>query len=154
MDLRARIVKPGLLGLGKRDLQAVGRTAIAEAGLYWHRNYKKHHFQNYAVQKYAYRRRGVKYQQLKQRLHPEAQGRPLVFSGESERLAMASQKVEATATSWERSTAQVRLDGPNLNFHAAEMTRVTVFEERRLAAEFATVFERRLTVAATIGRSA
>lgn len=153
MDLRARIVKPGYLGLGRRQLQGCGRAAIAAAALYWHQHYKGFHFQSFAFQKYAYRKRSTGYQRLKKREHPEAHGRPLVFSGESERLAMASEKVDAAATSFDRYHARALISAPNLNFHADEMTRVTVGEERRLAEEFRAVFEQQLTAAAAVNNA-
>lgn len=148
MDLRARIVKPGFMGLKKRQLQACGRTAIAAAALYWHQHYKGFHFQHFAFQKYAYKRRSPRYQRRKKLEHPEAMGRPLVFSGDSERQAMAAERVEASATTFDRYHARAIISAPNLNFHAAEMTRVTVGEERRLAEEFRTHFERQLLAAA------
>jgi hypothetical protein len=148
MILKARIVKPGILGLKKRDLQDCGRTGIHAAGLLWHRQYKKHHFQKYAFAKYRYRRRSKAYERRKHREHPEAEGRPLVFTGESERRAMSAEVVHATATSWDRARAHVVVSGPNLNFHADEATRVSVYEERRLAQEFADRYERRLVAIA------
>jgi hypothetical protein len=103
ITLFSRIIQPGLLGLTKTDLRNIGREAIKEAGLSWHRRYKSFHFQIFAFQKYSYRRRTKKYEQRKRRDHPEANGRPLVFTGNSERSAMAANAVTAIATSFDRS---------------------------------------------------
>lgn len=150
--LFARVVQPGLLGLGKRDLQACGRESIRECGLMWHARYKGFHFQRFAFAKYGYKRRTKAYERRKQKEHPEAQGRPLVFTGDSERSAMAQNAVVATAKSWEQYTAEVRINAPTLNYRQlhAELTRVTAGEQRSLAEHFRSQFERRLVAAANL----
>jgi hypothetical protein len=92
-------VKPGILGLGKNDLRECGRESMRETGLEWHRRYKGFHFQIFAFAKYGYQRRSKAYERRKEREHPEAVGRPLVFSGDSEQSAMASNVVVARAKS-------------------------------------------------------
>lgn len=146
ISLFAKIVRPGLMGLGRRDLQACGRDGIRDAGLLWHRKYKGFHFQRFAFAKYGYKRRSKKYEQQKQRAHPEAEGRPLVFTGDSERSARAGNTVHARAPSWERAVAEVIVNAPTLNYRQLhdEMTRVTVFEQRVLAEQFRSTFERRM----------
>jgi len=146
ISLFSRIIRPGLLGLSKTDLRNIGRAAIAEAGYSWHRRYKSFHFQIFAFAKYGYRKRTKKYEQRKKREHPEAQGRPLVFSGNSERSAMASNIVRAAATSFDRFQARVSINAPTLNYQRLhdEMTRTTVGEQRQLAEDFRDEFERRL----------
>ena len=150
MIFKAKIVNPGMLGLTKTDLRTAGREGIGAAGDYWHRHYKKHHFQKYAFAKYAYKRRSKSYERRKQREHPEANGRPLVWSGESERRAMASETVHAKAKSFEAFRAECIVDAPALNYKQLhdEMVRVTVHEERALAREFGTVYERWVGIAA------
>jgi hypothetical protein len=137
---KAIIVKPGLWGLSKKDIRDAGRHGILCAGLYWHDHMKRHHFQLYAFGKYNYKPRAPVYERRKDREHPEAQGRPLVFGGDSERSAMASRTVKATAKSWEQFHADVVINAPTLNYQQLydEATRVTSSEERTLANIFAT----------------
>jgi len=138
------IVKPGLWGLTKRDLRDAGRVAIKAAGDYWHRQFKKNHFQAFAAAKYGYKRRTWRYEERKMREHPESQGRPLVFTGESERRAMASDTVNATAKSYSAFRAECVINANTLNYRqlADEVTRTTTAEDARLQNEFATVFTR------------
>lgn len=152
ITLFARIVKPGLLGLGKQDLRDCGREAIRAAGFEWHRRYKSFHFQRFAFAKYGYERRSYAYEARKRREHPEAQGRPLVFTGDSERSAMASNTVVATAASWESYSAAVHVDAPTLNYQRLhkELTRVTVHEQRALAEVFRREFERQMVARANL----
>lgn len=148
MNLKAMIVAPGLWGLNKSDLQAIGRNAIEAAGLYWHANFKKRHFQLEAFEMYGYSPRSPAWEAEKARIHPEAGGRPLVFSGESEQLAMAQNRVKATARNFETYHADVTVSAPTLNFHADEMTLITPEENAALESEFARVFEAGMVAAA------
>jgi hypothetical protein len=142
LKLKVVIVKPGLWGLTKKDLRDAGREAIQYAGLYWHEHYKGLHFQVFAIPKYGYQRNTHDYERRKKREHPEAGGRPMVYSGESERRAMASDKVRATAKSWEAFHADVVIDAPALNYRRLhdQMTKTTPAEELVLANEFARKF--------------
>lgn len=148
MNLKAVIVAPGLWGLNKSDFRKIGSAAIEAAGLYWHAHFKALHFQKEAFQRYGYKPRSKKWEAEKARVHPEAAGRPLVFSGESEQLAMAQNRVRATAKNFETYSAEVTVSAPNLNYHAEEMTRTTDAELEALAAEFARVFESGMVAAA------
>lgn len=142
LQLKVVIVKPGLWGLGKQELRNAGREAIEYAGLYWHEHYKAFHFQKFAYAKYGYQRRTAKYERSKQKLHPEAEGRPNVFTGESERSAMASNKVRATAKSWESFHADVIINAPTLNYtqRHAEIIATTAGEDAQLSNQFARRF--------------
>jgi hypothetical protein len=146
INFGARLVKPGYLGLSRTDLRECGVAGMAAAGRKWHRDYKRHHFEKYAFAKYRYKRRTTEYERRKAREHPENAGRPLMFTGESRRSAMASDTVIATAKNWETFRAEVHVDAPALNYRQLhdEMTRVAVSEEREMAREFRQTFERRL----------
>lgn len=136
MRLSAEITRPGYLGLTKNDFREVGRRAMRAVGAYWHQHFKMLHFQKFAFGRYHYRRRTKPYEARKARLHPEAEGRPLVFSGESERQARAASRVKAVAGSYERYRAEVYIDAPTLNFHADEATRVTPSELGQMESVF------------------
>lgn len=144
IKLKQVIVKPGLWGLTKKDLRDAGRVAIGEAGDYWHAKFKKHHFQTYAYAKYGYEPRTYAYRRRKDREHPEAQGRPLVWTGESERRAMASDAVHATAKSFDSFRAEVIINAPTLNYRrlADEVTRTIAGEDAQLQNVFAKAFTR------------
>lgn len=150
LKLKAVIVKPGLWGLTRRDLRDAGRDAIEVAGDYWHARFKKLHFAEFAAAKYGYKRRTAAYQDRKDREHPEANGRPLVFTGESERRAMASVAVHATAKSFDSFKAEVIIDAPTLNYRqlADEVTRTLASEDVALQNVFAKEFTRRFLQAA------
>lgn len=136
MNLSAVIVKPGLWGLSKSDYRDIGRNAIEAAGLLWHTKFKPLHFQLEAFERYAYRRRSKKWEAQKAKIHPEAGGRPLVYSGQSEQLAKAANRIVARATTFDKYHADVTVSAPNLNFHANEMTRTTPEEDEALADKF------------------
>lgn len=148
MNFKAMIVRPGLWGLSRKDLQNIGRSAIEAAGLYWHANFKAKHFQLEAFERYGYKPRSKAWEAEKARVHPEANGRPLVFSGESEQLAMAQNRVKATAKNFETYSAEVTVSAPTLNYHAEEMTATTDAELEAIATEFARVFELGMVAAA------
>jgi hypothetical protein len=141
MRFKAVIVKPGLWGLRKSDLRDIGRDAIEAAGKLWHYLFKRRHFTHEAFDLYRYSRRSRKYEARKAKFHPDADGRPLVFTGESERLAMAANVVIAKATTFDKYHADVNVSAPNLNFHAREMTRTTDYEDAAMEEKFAEVFE-------------
>jgi hypothetical protein len=135
--LRGTMVRIGIYGLQKRDYQNIGRVAIKAAGDWWHARYKNSHFQLFAFGRYGYRKRTAAWEAKKAAEHPEAGGRPLVFTGNSERDAMSASEVRATATAHDRYHAEVVIAGPTLNFHADEMTRVIGSEIRTMENAFA-----------------
>jgi len=152
IQIKQVIVKPGLWGLTKKDLRDAGRVAIRACGDYWHQKFKKHHFQTYAYARYGYKPRTEAYRRRKHHEHPEAEGRPLVWTGDSERRAMASQAVVATAKSWESFKAEVTIDAPTLNYQQLyeEVTVVNAQEQGILQNLFATEFTREfLAIAST-----
>lgn len=127
--------------MSKSDFRDIGRQAIARAGFFWHVNFKSLHFQKIAFERYGYKARSKKWEAKKQREHPEAEGRPLVFTGESERAAMGANKVDANATTFDKYYADCIVAQSTLNFHADEMTAVTQEEVDSLAAVFADEFQ-------------
>ncbi len=148
MNLKAVIIAPGLWGLNKSAFRKIGRDAIAAAGLLWHTSFKRRHFQAEAFDLYGYKQRSKKWEARKAKVHPESAGRPLVFTGESEQLAMAQNRVDARATSFDQYHAEVTVSAPHLNFHANEMTRTTAEEDAWMAAAFAESFEAGMVEAA------
>ncbi len=147
MNLKATITDAAPYLLGKREMQKIGRDAIEAAGKYWHYKFKRRHFQLEAFDLYKYKTRTAKWEAIKKRIHPEAGGRPLVFSGESERLAMSSNRVDARAPSFDKYHADVTVSAPNLNFHSWEATKTTADEDAEMQAVFAQVFQDGVTAA-------
>jgi len=144
MKLKVVIAKPGLWGLTKNDLRDAGRDAIYLTGVWWHENLKHHHFQIYAFGRYGYKPRAPPYERRKEQEHPEAEGRPNVWTGDSERSAMAGNKVLATARSWEAFHADVVVIAPKLNYgrRYQEIVSTTGAEDAQLANHFAHGFTR------------
>lgn len=140
MKLKATLIDAAPYLLSRREMQRIGREAIEASGKLWHYLYKRLHFQMEAFDRYGYRRRTSKWEAIKAKKHPEAGGRPLVFTGESERLAMSQNRVVARAPSWDRYHADVTVSAPNLNFHSAEMTRTTADEDGAMQDKFAQAF--------------
>lgn len=148
MRLRGYIIRPGLLGITKADMRGAGRAAMKLAGWMWHSRYKGFHFQTFAGPKYGYAPRSPRYANKEYAFGKKrAAGppRPLVFSGTSEKLAMASNKVNARATSFEKYHADVIVNAPALNRRnkdsridmRKEMTTLLPAESKALEAEFA-----------------
>ncbi len=73
-------------------------------------------------------------------MHPESGGRPLVFTGESERLAMAQNRVTTRVPDWAHYRADVTVSAPKLNFWSSRVTRTTAEEDDEMQATFAQVF--------------
>ena len=140
MNLIGSIAKVGYLGLQKQDFREVGRRSITAAGMLWHRRFKMLRFQLFAFGRYHLRKRTPAYEAHKRREHPEAEGRPLVFSGDSEQRAAAADRVTATARSWQQYHADVHIDAPTLNYHADEATRLIETERRAMETEFQLTF--------------
>lgn len=147
MNFKASLVQPGMWGMTKSSLRTVGREAIRTTGLFWHANFKWLHFQKLAFERYGFKQPSPKYAALKERQHPEAEGRPLVFTGESERDAMAANKVDATASSYEKFQADCIINGPNLNFHPDMASAITREEEETLEEVFAQEYESEMLAA-------
>jgi len=148
MRLKNYIIRPGLLGITKADMRDAGRAAMKLAGWMWHRKFKGLHFQAFAGAKYSYAPRSPRYAKKEYAFGKKrAPGppRPLVFTGQSEKLAMASNKVNARATSFDKYHADVIVNAPALNRRnkdtrvdmRKEMTTVLPAEAKQLEAEFA-----------------
>ena len=151
MRFKAYIIRPGLFGLTKSDLRAIGRKAIENIGLMWHYKYKAFHFKSFAAAKYGYSPRSPKYRNAEfafGKRRNNGPPRPLVFTGESERLAMASNTVRAKATSFDKYHVEVIVNAPALNFKnkntaidmRREMTTVIPSELKAMELRFAQVF--------------
>lgn len=139
---KAVIVKPGLWGLTKKDIRDSGREAMRAPLLMWHRQMKHLHFQKFAVGKYGYKPNSAAYERRKLHDHPESEGRPMVYSGDSESRAMASEGIKVKAKSWEKFSGEAIINAPTLNYQrlADQVTRVTPSELGTLQNEFATGF--------------
>lgn len=141
MKLTATLEDTGPYLVSKSEMQKIGRAAIEASGKLWHYKFKRLHFLLSAFEMYGIKKRGPAYEAYKARIHPEANGRPLVFSGESEQLAMAANKVAATAKNFETYHADVTVSAPHLNFHAEEMTKTTAEEDSAMEEIFGRVFQ-------------
>lgn len=151
MRLKGYIIRVGLFGITKADMRDAGRAAMRLAGWMWHRRYKGFHFQSFAGAKYGYAQRAPRYKNSRFAFGKQRTAgppRPLVFTGESERLAMASNKVVARATAFDRYHADVIVNAPALNYRnknstidmRKEMTTLLPAESKQLEAEFARGF--------------
>lgn len=151
MRFKGYIIRLGLFGLTKSDYRTIGRTAIQNVALMWQYRFKRLHFQPFAGAKYGYTPRSPLYRNSEYAFGKKrAPGpiRPLVFSGESERLAMASHTVRAKATTHERYHADAIVNAPALNFKnknsaidmRKEMTTVIPSEAKQMESRFAEVF--------------
>lgn len=157
---RIRIELDGIAAATKTDLRNIQRTTWRFVGLFWHRTYKAIHFTKRAMRRYGYtprrgdpgsgRRFKGSYQELKLLRKPLFKGsnagtpigevKPLVWSGRSRALAMASRKVEATAKSSGRGRVDIIINAPALNFSGPkgrinmrrEMETVTAQEELQM----------------------
>lgn len=145
MKLSATIEDAAPYLLSKREMQRIGRTAIEASGKFWHYFYKRLHFQIEAFDRYGYQRRSSKWEAIKAKKHPEAGGRPLVFTGESERLALSSNRVDARAPTYDRYTATATVSAPKLNFHSYATTKTIMEEREGMQAKFAEVFAEGVT---------
>jgi hypothetical protein len=151
MRLKGYIIRLGLFGLTKSDFRHIGRTAMTSVGWLWHRKFKGLHFQPFAGAKYGYARRSPSYNRAEQawgKKRAPGPTRPLVFTGESERLAMSSNTVRSKATSFEKYHADVIVNAPALNRRnkntaidmRREVTTVIPSETTAMNSEFARVF--------------
>ncbi len=142
MKFKVVIIRPGIWGLTKKDLRDAGREAMRPPLVRWHNDYKPLHFQKFAVAKYGYKPNTAAYERRKRKEHPEAQGRPMVWTGDSERRALASKGVTVSATSFERFTGKAQINAPTLNYQrlADQVTRLTEHEYLVLQNDFARGF--------------
>jgi hypothetical protein len=110
----------------KRAWNDIHRDAAKFAGEYWHIHFRPLHFRNVATRRYGYQFRqgenlrgakGFRRSYTGQKLRKFGHTRPLVFSGDSERLTEI-RDVRATATGGQFGSAQARVVMPanTLNF--------------------------------------
>ena len=166
-----RITVSGVAGIGRRELQAVGRDAVAFAAERWWREYLPIHFTKRATRLYDYNpRQGeagsgrafrgsyswMKLERMKiagKRAIGEV--KPLVWSGESRERATSNQNIQATAKNFRTYKADVIINAPSLNFvvgSRVEITATTVEEDRSLERTFARRFEGNLRRRGRTGR--
>lgn len=86
--IRVGVKQTGWINLDLPRVKRLAGKVLKEVALYWHRRMMPEHFRPSAEQKYGYKKRKTRYQQLKQR--KTGQNRPLVKSGLSEKLSRAA----------------------------------------------------------------
>jgi hypothetical protein len=119
MKLKGKIIGLGMLGLTKADMRDAGRAGMKLAGWLWHRRFKPLHFLPNAGPKYGYTVRSRLYRNAQEafgKRRTPGPIRPLVFTGQSESLALASNTVRARATGYTRYHADVIINAPALNY--------------------------------------
>lgn len=158
--LEVRITKTGVAGIGRRELQAVGRKAISDTALLWWRELLPIHFSRRALRLYHYRPRqgdpgsGAKFRgsyaegKVKRRKQfgkiPIGENKPYVFTGESRERATSAPNIVAKARNYRTYSADVVINAPALNFvpdSRDEITRTTPAEVQRLEQQFAESYE-------------
>lgn len=85
MKLDVVLEETGLAALSKSQVKDAVRTQLFAAGEYWHKHFRKRHFQAGAFQRYRYTPRTKRYQWRK--LKRGLGNNPLVFTGVSRTLS-------------------------------------------------------------------
>lgn len=153
--IRIKFTRTGVLGIGRRDLQEVGRRSILAAAKLWYGTYLKKHFTPQARYRYGYAPRKPGYRKDKRnrgiagsdKVRSIGEDAPLVWSGRSRESALGGSNITATAKNFKTYSAEVPITAPTLNFVKSsreELTTVNVDEELAMQDVFAEVFEREL----------
>lgn len=152
--IKIKFTRSGVSGIGRRDLQTIGRNAIEASAKMWVSKFLPLHFKNTAFHRYDYRHRNTKYRKSKIARTTRKDGRraigedlPLVFSGATRRSALRGSRIEPKATSYRSYHAEITIPARALNFIPKlreELTMVNAQEYRTLEKEFARAFEHEL----------
>lgn len=162
--IRIEITRKGLLTIGRRGFQAIGRQAIEEAVHYWWSKYLPLHFKNVAYLRYGYERRDNRTAKLKLNKQPWPFGDdetaaigedvPLVFTGRSRERALSAPNIHAVAPNYQTYEGRAIIHAPAFNFGAgkridmrAEVTKLHPTEESKLQKVFQSAWNR-LAIAA------
>lgn len=163
-----KFTRTGVAGIGKRQLQAIGRAAVYAVGFYWWKNYLPIHFTRAALNRYKYApRQGDpgggrpfkgSYAELKvkrgtfinESIPAIGENKPFVWSGRSREQALGSSHVTATAKNHQTYEARVMIPANTLNFLRGrinadkEIRATTRVEEMKLEEVFGANFEAEL----------
>lgn len=162
--IRIEITRKGLLTIGRRGFQAIGRAAIEEATRYWWKTYLPLHFRPVAYLRYSYERRDNRTGTLKVEHKPWPFGEdktpaigensPLVFTGRSRERALSVANIHAVAPNYQTYEGRAIINAPAFNFGVgkridmrAEVTKIHPTEESKLKKVFDAAWNR-LTIAA------
>jgi hypothetical protein len=134
MAIKGNFEYGGIPELTPRVLQKLVRQALALAIQEWHSTMEPNHFVNSAVGEYDYQKRGKKYQIRKAK--KTGQTAPLVFTGNSRRMALGSNKITMRG-----NQVTLNINTPNYWEHlkrkqpdmAKELTTLTPLEQVVLA---------------------
>ena len=136
MAIKANFTYGGIPELTPRVLQKLVREALIMALKEWKASDEPKHFTNKAVGDYGYKKRGKGYQIKKAKAtHQTA---PLVYSGNSKRMALGSNKITTRGNQATLSISvpdywqHVKSQNPDIT---KELTTVTVTEQTALVAK-------------------
>lgn len=169
-----RFTRSGVAGIGRRQLQEIGRLAIGAVGLYWWKNYLPIHFTRRALRRYHYRPREgdpgsgrpfkgsyseakTKHAENGQKVRAIGENKPYVWSGRSRSQATASPHIVTVAPNYKTYRAEVRIPTNTLNYLRGrinadeELRRTTPDEDRQHERVFADEYEAQLNL---VGRTA
>lgn len=166
--IRIEITRKGLLTIGRRGFQDIGRAAIEEATRYWWEKYLPLHFRNVAYLRYGYERRDARTAELKLNKQPwpfgddktaaAGENLPLVFTGRSRERALSTPNIHAVAPNYQTYEGRAIIHAPAFNFGAgkridmrAEVLKVHPTEASKLEKVFNAAWSR---LAAAAGLSA
>lgn len=117
MKLDVVLEKTGLAALSKSQVKEAVKTQLFAAGEYWHKHFRKRHFQAGAFQRYRYTPRTERYQWRK--MKKGLGNNPLVFTGVSRTLSegktvkATSEKVDVVmptrAFNWKNPHSQINM---------------------------------------------
>lgn len=158
--IEIRFTKSGVVGIGRRALQEVGRAAIRKAAEFWHANFLPIHFTKRASRRYGYEYREGEatlkpgsYSWMK--LHRKTiagvkaigEVKPFVWSGRSRASATSTRKFEAVAPNYTTYEGRAIINAPAINFVERgyeELTRTTPDEDAAMRDVFLAEYERQL----------
>jgi len=151
-----KITKSGVAGIGRRELQAVGRESIRAAANLWVDKYLPLHFKRSAILRYSYKPRKHAYRTRKikksftygpDKRRAIGEDVPLVFTGRTRESATQNNRIEAKASNYKSYYANITMPAPALNFlpHLRdELTRIHPQEARAMERLFGKEYEKQL----------
>ena len=142
---RVSIESRGITAMKVSEVNAVLRTAYVKVGEYWHANFRRSHFSNFAYGEYGYARRSRSYSRRK--IKKLGHNLPLVFTGVSRDLSQVK-TVRAT-----KNSCHVTMPVAAFNFRSSprapdmrkEFTTVSMREHRLLDGRMERQLDRELS---------
>ena len=138
--------------LNKRDWRQVSKEAWLQTGAHWHRFLLKKHFTRGAIAEYDYEPRAKSTEMKKARKFGHR--RPLVFTGELQRMVMRVREVTSVGDGKKGGAAKIKLRGPRYLYQyrkdlgqpdkAAELSAVSTKDADDLAKKLDRVITREL----------